>query len=189
MKYEDDSKEDFFDGPAIPEVKKEPKGPVYTPDDPRYWEQPESEFEHLKPSNRWKLWGWVAGAGILLGIVLTIYFRWFSPYVEEATQYGYVENIERRGTVFNTYEGTILPYRELMDTTRSYTRDFIFSCPDPKVAVRLRQLQYANLPARVVYKRYHGALPWRGDSKIIIVRADTADPAKILPPEFAPKFD
>ena len=188
MKFEDDSKNDFFDGPDIPEVNKEPKVPVYTPDDPRYWEQPEPEFEHLSPAGRRRVWCWIAGAVVLLIIILTIYFRWFSPYVEGATQYGYVENIERRGTIFDTYEGTILPYRELMDTTRLYSRDFVFSCQNADVATTLRRLQYANLPARVVYKRYHGILPWRGDSKIIVVRADTADPAKILPPEFLPKL-
>lgn len=186
MKLEDDSK-DYFDGPDLPEQKKEPKAPVYTPDDPRYWEQDESEFEHLRPGRRYMLWVWVAAAGVALGLILTVYFRWFSPYVEGATQYGYVESVERRGTIFDTYEGVLLPYKDLMDTTRSYGGDFVFTCADGDVAVKLRRMQYANLPVRVVYRRYHATLPWRGDSRIIVERVDSVDPLRILPPEFTPE--
>lgn len=186
MKLEDDSK-DYFDGPDLPEQKKEPKPPVYTPDDPRYWEQDESEFEHLRPGRRYMLWVWVAAAGVALGLILTVYFRWFSPYVEGATQYGYVESLERRGTIFDTYEGVLLPYKDLMDTTRSYGGDFVFTCADGDVAVKLRRMQYANLPVRVVYRRYHATLPWRGDSRIIVERVDSVDPSHILPPEFTPE--
>lgn len=186
MKLEDDSK-DYFDGPDLPEQKKEPKPPVYTPDDPRYWEQDESEFEHLRPGRRYMLWVWVAAAGVALGLILTVYFRWFSPYVEGATQYGYVESVERRGTIFDTYEGVLLPYKDLMDTTRRYGGDFVFTCADGDVAVKLRRMQYANLPVRVVYRRYHATLPWRGDSRIIVERVDSVDPSRILPPEFTPE--
>lgn len=186
MKLEDDSK-DYFDGPDLPEQKKEPKPPVYTPDDPRYWEQDESEFEHLRPGRRYMLWVWVAAAGVALGLILTVYFRWFSPYVDGATQYGYVESLERRGTIFDTYEGVLLPYKDLMDTTRSYGGDFVFTCADGDVAVKLRRMQYANLPVRVVYRRYHATLPWRGDSRIIVERVDSVDPSRILPPEFTPE--
>lgn len=186
MKLEDDSK-DYFDGPDLPEQKKEPKAPVYTPDDPRYWEQDESEFEHLRPGRRYMLWVWVAAAGVALGLILTVYFRWFSPYVEGATQYGYVESLERRGTIFDTYEGVLLPYKDLMDTTRSYGGDFVFTCADGDVAVKLRRMQYANMPVRVVYRRYHATLPWRGDSRIIVERVDSVDPSRILPPEFTPE--
>ena len=186
MKLEDDSK-DYFDGPDLPEQKKEPKPPVYTPDDPRYWEQDESEFEHLRPGRRYMLWVWVAAAGVALGLILTVYFRWCSPYVEGATQYGYVESLERRGTIFDTYEGVLLPYKDLMDTTRSYGGDFVFTCADGDVAVKLRRMQYANLPVRVVYRRYHATLPWRGDSRIIVERVDSVDPLRILPPEFTPE--
>ena len=117
---------------------------------------------------------------------IAVYLWFFSPFVTEAVQYGYVEDIEKRGEVFKTYEGTILPYKELMDTTRVYRKDFVFSVKDPAVAVELRRLQYANPPARVEYEKYHGSLPWRGESRIMVVRVDTADPAKILPPEFSP---
>ena len=74
-----------------------------------------------------------------------------------------------------------------MDTTRSYGGDFVFTCADGDVAVKLRRMQYANLPVRVVYRRYHAPLPWRGDSRIIVERVDSVDPSRILPPEFTPE--
>jgi len=184
-----DDKDDYFDGPDIQDVPKPEKTPELKPEDPDYWEQTEPEFEHLRPRNRWVLWMWGALAIMAVLIITSVYLRYFSPYVAEATQYGYVEEIEKRGTVFSTYEGVLLPYKELMDTTRQYGRDFVFSVTDPAVAVELRRLQYANIPVRVGYRKYHAALPWRGESPIIVERVDTADPAKILPPEFSPKFD
>ena len=182
---------DFFDGPDLPEPEekeKKKKEPELTPDDPLYWER-ESEWEHLQvvhaPGKRMRnmvtLWGVV---GVLaLVIPITFYFRYLSPYVQEAVQYGYVENIEKRGTLFKTYEGVLLPYKELHDTTRTYTSDFVFTAADDHVAADLKRLQKAGLPARVEYKSYHGTLPWRGEAKIIVLKVDTADARKILPPD------
>lgn len=188
---EKEEKEDWFDNiPSAEEepAPKEPKKPVFKPDDPAYWEQEESEWEHLKPSPRRKLWLWVAMllvAGALVGVV---YVRYFSPYVEEATQFGYVESIEKRGTVFETFEGVLIPYKELMDTTRVYQRDFLFTAENEKVAVMLKRMQYAARPVRVEYRKYHATVPWRGSSKIVVTAVDSVDPSKILPPEFAPEF-
>lgn len=184
MNFNDD-KEDYFDEEIVKKEEKKEKEPEFSPEDPRYWEQPESEFEHLKPldprSRRsWKIWGIVAV--VVLGGMIALYIRYFSPYIEESTQYGYVENIQRKGMVFKTYEGVLLPYKEIMDTARVYREDFVFTAK-PEVAAQLRRMQYANLPVRVVYEKYHATLPWRGDSKIVITRVDSVDPAKILPPE------
>lgn len=183
----DIERDDYFESEHAPAPKKEPKKPALKPDDPSYWDEPESEWEHLKPRRRWRLWCWVAGAGLVIGIIVGIYLRYFSPYVEEATQVGYVEQIERRGTIFKTYEGVMLPYRELLDTTRSYDRDFVFTAADPHTASILRRMSLRNRPVRVEYKRYHAGLPWRGDSRTIVTNVDTVDPASILPPEFAPR--
>ncbi|MBD5339998.1 MAG: hypothetical protein HDR94_00320 [Bacteroides sp.] len=186
MNYNDDN-EDFFENSEVPEVPQKPKQPELKPEDPDYWEQTEDEFEHLRPNNKFVIWSWLAAALACIAIGVFIYIRYFSPCVSEATQYGYVDTIEKRGSIFNTYEGTIIPYKEIMDTTRIYKGDFVFSVKDAKVATRLKQLQYANLPARVEYKKYHAVVPWRGESRIVVIKADTADPAKILPPDFAPR--
>ena len=97
---------------------------------------------------------------------------------------GYVESIERRGTVFKTYEGVLLPYKELLDTTRVYRRDFIFTAADEKGAVALKRAMYLGRPVRVSYKQYHAIVPWRGSSKIVVTAVDSVDPNTILPPEY-----
>lgn len=186
MKFNDDTN-DYFDSEELPEEPvKEPKKPALSPDDPDYWEEEESEWDHLKPRNRVRLWLWAGGIVVLLALITGCWLRYFKPYVQDAYQFGYVEHIERRGTIFDTYEGVLIPYKELMDTTRIYSRDFIFTASDSKVAARLLKAQLNAMPVRVEYKKYHATLPWRGSSKVVITAVDSVDPKKILPPEFAP---
>lgn len=180
---QDNDKNDFFDGPDLPEPVKAPKKPTYLPDDPNYYEE-ESEWEHLKPRRKWRLWMWSGAVLLLILLMLGMWLRFFSPYIEDATQVGYVESIERRGTVFKTYEGVLLPYKELLDTTRVYRRDFIFTAADEKGAVALKRAMYLGRPVRVSYKQYHAIVPWRGSSKIVVTAVDSVDPNTILPPEY-----
>ncbi len=188
--YDENEKDDYFENSEIPEKKEEPKKPVYSPDDPRYWEEPENEFEHLRPSGRtnWKLWLCLAGIVILVVLLWASYVQVFRPYVEQATQYGYVEQIDKRGDIIRTYEGVLLPYKNLMDTTRVYEGDFRFSTNDPEIAARLKEMQFANRPVRVIYSVYHTVMPWRGDRKIIITRVDTVNERDILPPDRQPEY-
>lgn len=184
---DDDDKRDVFDNekPEVPE--EEEKQPRYKPEDPDYWEQEESEWEHLKPRVRIPFWVWVLCGLAVVGLVVGCWIRFFSPYVEDATQYGYVDGIEKRGMIFKTYEGTLIPYKELMDTTRIYNRDFVFSVPDPQTAATLKQAMYDAKPIRVTYKKYYATVPWRGANKIVVTAADTVSKELILPPEFAPQ--
>lgn len=182
----DQEENDYFDGPDLPEEETpapEPKKPAPEPDSPDYWED-ESEWEHLRPVKRWRI-RLYAGVALVIAILLITLFIWmFRPYVSDAAQYGYVEHIEERGSVIKTYEGSLIPYKEIHDTTRTMTGLFEFSTPDAKVALVLKKLQLEGMPARVEYKTYRSRMPWRGDSKTVIIKADTADPAKILPPEY-----
>lgn len=185
---DDKEKNDFFENDGgMEETPKPPKKPNYKPDDPDYWEE-DSEWDHLHNGSRWTFWLWIAGAAVVIGLIIGCWLRYFSPYVEDATQYGYIEHIEKRGTVFKTYEGVMIPYKDLMDTTRIYNRDFVFSVDNDKAAAMLKRAQLSAKPVRVGYKIYHATLPWRGAAKIVVTEADTIDPKKILPPEFAPKL-
>lgn len=186
---EDKDKNDYFESNDTGEERvKEPKKPKFKPDEPDYWEE-ESQWDHLKPRSSAPIWLWSFFILVMVGIVIAVWLRYFSPYIEDATQYGYVENVERRGTVFKTYEGVLIPYKELMDTTRIYSRDFIFSVQDDNTAATLKRAQLSAKPVRVTYKQYHATVPWRGSNKIVVEEADTVDPSKILPPEFAPSFN
>ena len=187
MAYDEDK--DVFDNERedLDQQTPEEKHPHYKKDDPAYWEQEESEWDHLKRRNRIPFWVWVICGLAVVGLVIGCWIRFFSPYVEDATQYGYVEHIEKRGMIFKTYEGTLIPYKELMDTTRVYNRDFVFSVADQKTAATLKQAMYNAKPLRVSNKKYYATVPWRGASKIVVTDADTVSPEMILPPEFAPK--
>lgn len=187
MAYDDDK--DVFDNERDEqENPQEEKKPQYKPEEPEYWEQEESEWDHLKPRTRIPLWVWILCALAVVGLVVGCWIRFFNAYVDDATQYGYVENIEKRGMIFKTYEGTLIPYKELMDTTRIYNRDFVFSVADPETASTIKQALYDAKPVRVTYKKYYATVPWRGASKIVVTDADTVSRDKILPPEFAPKY-
>ena len=185
MSYDEDK--DVFDNDREePNVAEEEKKPRYKPQDPEYWEQEESEWDHLKRRSRVPFWVWLICALAVVGLVIGCWIRFFSPYVEDATQYGYVENIEKRGMIFKTFEGTLIPYKELIDTTRIYNRDFVFSVADANTAATLKEAQYNLKPVRVSYKKYYATVPWRGANKIVVTSADTVNAAQILPPEFAP---
>lgn len=185
---EDDDKEDFFEGNhPEPEVKK-PEALKLTPDDPRYWTREESQWEHLqlpRRKNGIRLWGLVAL--VIIGLIVGLYIRYFSPYITEATQYGYIDSIEKRGSLFKTYEGVLIPYKELMDTTRIYDRNFVFSAADSHVAAQIKGYLKSGRPLKLEYKQYHATLPWRGASRIVVTAVDTVDASRLLPPEFAPK--
>lgn len=185
---EDNSKSDYFDGPDVPDKpKEEPRRPDPDPDDPEYWYQDEPEWEHLKFGNKKRVWLWTALCGVAIGLIIALYIIFFSPAVTDASVCGYVEQIETRGMAFKTFEGILLPYKELKDTTRVYKHDFLFSVRDPKVAANLRRMQYANRPVRIEYRRYRSLLPWRGEQKVLVTAVDSVDPRTILPPEFAPE--
>lgn len=180
---EDEERDYFNDDDPVEPAPKKPKPPKYKSDDPRYWEK-ESRWEHLKPRRRTRFYLWLIFSAVIIGGMVAGYLRYFSPYIEGATQYGYVEDIQFEGAVFKTFEGTLIPYKELMDTTRIYQRDFVFTAENDKVATELKRAMIARKPVRVEYKRYFGTLPWRGASRTIITYVDTVNPRTILPPEF-----
>lgn len=186
---EKEEQNDFFENSDQADEPQPPrKKHSYKPDDPAYWDEEESEWEHLRPRPSVARWIWLGVALLIVALGIGCYLRFFSPYVTDASQFGYVEHIERRGTVFSTYEGVLIPYKELMDTTRIYSRDFIFTAANVELAKKLWKAQKSAMPVRVEYKKYHATVPWRGASKIVVVAVDSVDPAKILPPEFAPRL-
>lgn len=183
--FDESDKNDFFENADVPEKKLQPKKEKLSPDDPRYWEEPEDEFEHLKPKGdgrKW-IWIWAAATAVVIGVLWAGYLRYFHAYIQDATQSGYVEQIAQHGDVFKTYEGVLIPYKNIMDTTRSYEGDFEFSTSDADIAARLKKLQFANKPVRLTYKVYHTTMPWRGTTPIVVTAVDSVDENNLLPPE------
>lgn len=187
-----EDKEDFFEQTPDdrPKPEKPPKQPRLQPDDPRYYEQEESRWEHLKPApyRRGPIL-WICGAVVVcLCVLIGIYVYIFTPEVSEATQYGYVENVQKEGKFFHNYEGVILPYKSLMDTVRPYEGDFVFSTRSSHLAAELRRRQGQGVPVKVEYEVYRLSLPWKGKSKVIITAVDSVDPRTILPPDRQPEI-
>lgn len=187
-----EDKEDFFEQVPEDQPKKEkpPKEPHYRHDDPRYYEKEEGQWEHLKPSpyNRGPI-VWITLLVVLaVAIFIGFYVYLFTPEVEEATEFGYVENVQKEGKFIKTYEGVILPYKQIMDMKRGYEGDFIFSAKNDSIAAKLKYQQRTGKPVRVDYEIYRVRLPWRGNSKVIVTSVDSVDPATILPPERQPEW-
>lgn len=181
----DDDDNDYFDSDDEPAPIKEPKAPKLNPEDPDYWiEDEESPFESIihKPRRLWK-W-WLAGALTLLALVLFCWIWFLRPYTDNAVKYCYIINMERRGSIFKTFEGTMIPYKELGDPNPLSFDKVNFSVEGDSLAAVMKRMMLRSVPARIEYKMYHAPLPWIGDEKMIIIKADSTDPRKILPPEY-----
>lgn len=185
-KVEDEEEEDndFFDSDDEPAPVKKPKAPKLDPEDPDYWIEEESPLSTIipKPRKTWKIW-----LGAALGVLALIIFAWIwflLPYSDNAVKYGYIKNMERRGSFIKTFEGTMIPYKELGDPNPLYFEQVKFSVESDSLAAVMKRMMLGCIPVRVEYETYHAPLPWKGDAKMIIVKADTADPKKILPPEY-----
>ncbi len=56
----------------------------------------------------------------------------------------------------------------LIDTTSTYSRDFVFSVDNDEVAHKLAAAKGTGREVTVSYKRYWGILPWRGATSTVI---------------------
>lgn len=181
----DEDENDYFDSDDEPTPTKKPKTPKLDPEDPDYWiEEEASPLENIihKPGKTWK-W-WLAGAVSFL-ILLIFSWVWFlRPYSDNAIKYGYIINMERRGSIIKTFEGTLIPYKELGDPEPLHFKKVAFSVESDSLAAVMKRMMLGCIPVRVEYEMYHTALPWKGKENVIIVKADSTDPRKILPPEY-----
>ena len=92
--------------------------------------------------------------------------------------------MESRGSISKTFEGTIIPYKELGDPDPRYFQELDFRVASDSVAALMKRMMLGCVPVRVEYELYHAPLPWKGEQKLVVVKADTADTRKILPPEY-----
>lgn len=178
---------DYYDSdaePASTHVSK-PKAPKLDPEDPDYWiEEEESPLSGIIPGSD-KKWKWQLGAATaIIALMLGAWIWFFRPYSDNAVKYGYIKNMERRGSVFKTFEGSMIPYKELGDPDPLFFQEVRFSVASDSLAAVMKRMMLGCVPVRVEYETYHSPLPWKGEQNMIIVKADTADPRKILPPEY-----
>lgn len=99
---------------------------------------------------------------ILLVLAGFIYWRYYFVY-SEGTKAGILNTFQQKGFVFKTYEGNLI---QSGFKANVQSNEFLFSVVDEKVAQVLNQNSGREI--NVHYKRYLGALPWRGAEKYIV---------------------
>lgn len=109
-----------------------------------------------------KKFAWSATTVILLILVGFIYWRFYFVY-SEGTKAGILNTFQQKGFVFKTYEGNLI---QSGFKANVQSNEFVFSVVDEKVANVLNQNSGREI--NVHYKRYLGALPWRGVEKYIV---------------------
>ena len=109
-----------------------------------------------------KKFAWSATTIVLLVLIGFIYWRYYFVY-SEGTKAGILNTFQQKGFVFKTYEGNLIQSGFKANVQRN---EFVFSVVDEKVAEVLNQNSGREI--NVHYKRYLGALPWRGVEKYIV---------------------
>lgn len=182
---DDDYDQDYYSETESAPKPRSQKTPKLDPEDPDYWISEEDSPLSGIMTGPGKKWMWKLAAILALIVGLAFAWIWFlRPYTDSAVQYGYIKNMERRGTLIKTFEGTMIPYKELGDPDPFYFKEVPFSVKGDSLAALMKRMMLGCIPVRVEYELYHAPLPWKGEQKMVIVKVDTADPRKILPPEY-----
>jgi hypothetical protein len=103
---------------------------------------------------------------VVLGLLVFIYFKFFFLF-GDGVKSGHLNYAVRKGNIFKTYEGKLIQegYRsQTAGTIQSY--EFEFSIRSKKIY----DILAANSGKRfdLHYKEYHGAVPWRGNTRYIV---------------------
>lgn len=109
-----------------------------------------------------KKFAWSATTILLLVLAGFVYWRYYFVY-SEGTKAGILNTFQQKGFVFKTYEGNLI---QSGFKANVQSNEFVFSVVDKKVADVLNQNSGREI--NVHYKRYLGALPWRGVEKYIV---------------------
>lgn len=97
-------------------------------------------------------------AAIFISGAIICYFRYFSPIVDSAVLDGSVENVQRRGLLFKTFEAEIVDRGKIVPV----------SIVDESTFLKLQSHQSSGQIVRVGYCKYTATLPWRGESEIVV---------------------
>lgn len=184
-KEDDGADNDYFDSDDEPAPANSPKPPKLDPEDPDYWieedESPISSFIQ-KTNEKWK-W-WLAMSLALMVGVLVGWILFLNPHTDQAIKYGYIIHMERRGSLFKTFEGTMIPYKELGNPNPLQFQKVGFSVESDSLAAVMKKMMLRCVPVRVEYKEYRLPLLWKGENTMVIIKADSINPRNILPPEY-----
>ena len=95
---------------------------------------------------------------VVLVLAAIGYVRYLRPYVDDAAMTVRIDNVERRGFIFKTYEA------EVTDCQNGLR--MVVSVPDEKLALKMQRVQGTDSLYRLHFSRYKRALPWKGESRM-----------------------
>jgi len=129
-------------------------------------EQPLEQQPRKKKLSRLKKVARILMVLLLLGLIALIYFRFFFVF-GDGVKSGQLNYAVKKGNIFKTYEGKLIQegYRsKTAGTIQSY--EFEFSVKSKKIY----DILSANSGKKfdLHYREYHGAIPWRGNTKYIV---------------------
>ncbi len=124
---------------------------------------------------------------VVLILVLIGFFYWRYTFVfAEGTKAGVLNTIQKKGFIFKTYEGKIIQtgFGGNQSSSTIQSNYFDFSVANERLGQKLMENSGKNMELH--YKRYLGALPWRGSQSYIVdsiyqiegVRTDTELPLR-----------
>ena len=104
---------------------------------------------------------------LILALAAFCYIKFYYVF-SEGTQTGELNKIAKTGYVFKTYEGVMIltGYGSKGGGGTVQSNEFKFSVDDEAVAQEL--LGSTGMRVTVHFKKYFGALPWRGYEKSIV---------------------
>jgi hypothetical protein len=106
---------------------------------------------------------------VLLVLALAGYMYWRFSYVyAEGTKAGVLNTIQKKGFIFKTYEGKIIQsgFGGNQSSSTIQSNYFDFSVADERIGQKLMENSGKNMELH--YKRYLGALPWRGTQSYVV---------------------
>ena len=113
-----------------------------------------------------KVLSWTSVLAVL-ALAGFIFFKFCFVYAEGVNE-GDINYFQKEGFIFKTYEGKMI--QSGMKNTKVQgsivSNEFKFSVADERVAQKLFEIP--NTGVKLHWKRYLGALPWRGDSEFVV---------------------
>lgn len=99
---------------------------------------------------------------LVISLGMFVYYRFFWVFAD-GTKAGVLNTIQEKGYLFKTYEGELI---QSGFKTNVQSNEFLFSVTDPKISQILQQ--NSGREVNLHYKKYLGALPWRGMQQYIV---------------------
>lgn len=105
---------------------------------------------------------WTFVTVLILALVIFFYWRFYFVFAE-GTKAGQLNTFQKKGIIFKTFEGKII---QSGFKANVQSNEFEFSVENERIAEQL--LQNSGREVELHYKRFFGALPWRGVQSYIV---------------------